>query len=71
MRKYYIEFVWHGSEDGVVLQSVWFDSEKQAMDWLESVDYCNEVIDTYLMSADWDIEEDTYGDIVIERKLDK
>ena len=71
MRKYYIEFVWHGSVDGVVLQSVWFDSEKQAMDWLDSVDYCNEVIDTYLMSADWDIEEDTYGDIVIERKMDK
>lgn len=71
MRKYYIEFVWHGSADGVVLQSVWFDSDKKAMDWLESIDYCNEVIDTYLMSADWDIEEDTYGDIIQERRLDK
>ena len=71
MKKYYIEFVWHGSCDGVVLQSVWFDSEKQAMDWLDSVDYCNEVIDTYLMSADWDIEEDTYGEIMQERRLDK
>ena len=71
MRRYYIEFVWHGSCDGIVLQSVWFNSEGEALNWLESVDYCNEVIDTYLMSADWDIEEGTYEDIFIERRLDK
>lgn len=69
MKRYYIEFVWHGSADVIVLQSIWFNSEGEALNWVESVDYCNEVIDTYLMSADWD--EDTYGDIIQERRLDK
>lgn len=32
MKKYYIEFAWHGSTEGYLVQSRWFDTEKEALD---------------------------------------
>ena len=69
MKKYYIEVVWHGSCDGYMLQSKWFDTEEQALEWAYNIDYVVEYIDVYLMSSVWDVEKDIYEDIVVERQV--
>lgn len=69
MRKYYIEVVWHNNKDNYILQSKWFDTEEQALEWAKGIDYVVEYIDVYLMSSEWNNETDTYIDIEQERKI--
>lgn len=69
MRKYYIEVVWHNNEENYLLQSRWFDTEEQAIEWAKDIDYVVEYIDVYLMSSEWNNETDTYIDIEQERKI--
>lgn len=69
MKKYYIEVVWHNNSENYMLQSKWFDTEEQALEWAYNIDYVVEYIDVYLMSSVWDIEKDIYEDIVVERQV--
>ena len=71
MKKYYIEMCWHPSnEENYVLQSKWFDTEEQAMQWATQIDWVSENFDVYLMSSEWNIDEDRYEDIIQEKLLD-
>jgi hypothetical protein len=69
MKKYYIEFLFYNQtkNDCYDLQSKWFDTEKEAIEWTKTFDYVSENIEMYLMSAIWENEE--YGDIEQERKV--
>ena len=69
MKKYYIEVVWHNNSENYILQSKWFDTEEQALEWAKGIDYVVEYIDVYLMSSEWDVEHNTYIDIEQERKV--
>ena len=69
MKKYYIEVVWHNNSENYMLQSKWFDTEEQALEWAYNIDYVVEYIDVYLMSSVWDVEKDIYEDIVTERQV--
>ena len=69
MKKYYIEFKHIRSEDELYdMQSVWFDTEKQALEWYFGFGYVSNTI-VSLMSSEWDEYEDTYTDIKFERSL--
>lgn len=67
MKKYYIELVWAYGEESYAMQSEWFDTKNEALDWARKINYVNENYDAYLMSAEW--KDDTYGDIVKEGRL--
>ena len=69
MKKYYIEVVWHNNNENYMLQSKWFNTEEEALEWANNIDYVVEYIDVYLMSSVWDVEKDYYEDIVVERKI--
>jgi hypothetical protein len=71
MKKYYIEFLFYNqTKNGCYdLQSKWFDTEKEAIEWTKTFDYVSENIEMYLMSAEWNEEEDFYEDIQQERKV--
>lgn len=69
MKKYYIEFSHKRSEnDNYDMQSKWFDTEKQALEWFKGFDYISDTY-VYLMSSEWDEEEDIYINIEQEREL--
>lgn len=70
MKRYYIEICWHPSDESYLMQSKWYDTEEGAMDWASQIHWSSENVDFYLMSAEWDTEADTYGDIIQERLLD-
>lgn len=71
MKKYYIEMYWHPSNgEDYVMQSKWFDTEEQAIQWATQIVWVSENFDVCLMSAEWDTDNDTYGDIVQERVLE-
>lgn len=69
MKKYYIEFLFYGQTENNCydLQSKWFDTEKEAIEWTKTFDYVSDNVEMYLMSAVWENEE--YGDIEQERKV--
>lgn len=69
MKKYYIEFVFekNGALNHYDLQSKWFDTEQEAIEWTETFDYVSENVVMYLMSDFWDEVEGFYGDIQQER----
>jgi hypothetical protein len=71
MKKYYIEFVFEGNDyiNHYDLQSKWFDTEEQAIEWTKTFDYVSENVVMYLMSALWDEVEGFYGDIKQERRV--
>ena len=71
MKKYYIEMCWHPSNDeNYVLQSQWFDTEEQAIEWASKINWVSENFDIYLMSSEWDTDNDNYIDIIQERLLE-
>ena len=69
MKKYFIEFVAKWSENPYSIQSKWFDTVKEAYDWLaSSFDHISrEDITVYLMSAWWNLENNSYEDIEQEK----
>lgn len=71
VKKYYIEMYWHPSNgEDYVLQSQWFDAEEEAIQWATQISWVSENFDVCLMSAEWDIDDGTYGDIIQERVLE-
>lgn len=69
MKKFYIEIVDLISDD-YVLQSKWHNTENQAIEWAKGIDYMDRMHTINLLSADWNEEEEIYGDIYLERCLD-
>lgn len=68
MKKYYVEFEVKDSGEIFSIQSRWFDTKKEALDWFEdSFDLIREEISVFLMSAEFG--EDEYGDIELEEVL--
>lgn len=69
--EYYVEFVVRKDDNNFALQSKWFKTSKQALNWLKkSFDYINiSKIDLYLMSASFDDLGDIMGDITQEYKI--
>ena len=70
MKKFYIEVVDLISDD-YILQSKWYDTENQAIEWAKGIDYMDRMHTINLLSANWDEENKTYGDICFERCLDR
>lgn len=69
MTKYYIEFKHIRSTDLLYdMQSKWFDTEEQAIEWFKGFSYVSNT-NVYLMSTEWDTEEDTFTDIKFEKEL--
>ena len=69
MKKYYIEFKHVNSNDAMYdMQSRWFDTKEQAIEWFKQFDYVSST-DVFLMSGDWNETEDFYIDINCERRL--
>lgn len=66
MKKYYIELATNSGD--VILQSKWYNTKEEAIDWAENIDYIGWASSILcLMSSEWDTEEDTYTDIIQEK----
>ena len=66
MKKYYIELA--AKSGDIILQSKWYDTEREAINWAENVDFIELTsVVLCLMSSEWDTEEDTYIDIIQEK----
>lgn len=69
-KKYYLEFVIHKTFNNYDMQSKWFDTEEEALKWLnDSFDYTSMQVEVWLMSAEWLGDLTTYGDIKQERRV--
>ena len=69
MTKYYFEFKHIRSTDLLYdMQSEWFDTEEQAIEWFKGFSYISNM-HVYLMSSEWDEEDDTFTDIKFEKEL--
>lgn len=69
-KKYYLEFVIHKTQNSYDMQSKWFDTEEEALKWLnDSFDYTSMQVEVWLMSAEWLSDLTTYGDIKQERRV--
>ena len=58
MKKYYIEIVNLGGVEPYEVQSRWFDTEEQALEWTKTIDYCG--LTMCLMSAVFTKDCDEY-----------
>lgn len=65
--KYYIEI---SNENGYIIQSNWFDTKEEAIEWFEKINYTENDLKISLMYSIWDKEEDTYTDIEFEELLE-
>lgn len=65
MKKYYIELA---SDYNIVLaQSKWYNTEEEALEFAQHIDFIHARSTLYLMSSVWDENEDKYTDIIQER----
>lgn len=69
MKKYYIEIVIDEEPSLFILQSKWFDTQEQALEWASQIEYLDRYNILYLMSSVWNEEDDTYTDIIQEKEL--
>lgn len=71
--KYYVEISIKDCECmedyNYILQSDWFDTEKEALAWAEKISHVDGAVEVSLMGADWDLEYDTYIDIDFVRNI--
>ena len=70
--KYYVEIGFKDCkhvEDQYIIQSVWFDTEKEALKWAKNIAYKVDELQVSLMRAPWDLESDTYFDIDFVRNI--
>lgn len=65
MKKYYIEIVDPTKQRPYEIQSRWFDTEEEALEWANTIDYCD--LTVCLMSAIFD-DSDEY-EVKFERYL--
>lgn len=66
MKKYYIEMVDMNGINPYEVQSRWFDTEEQALEWTKTIDYCG--LTMCLMSAVFDKDTGEY-EIELEKYL--
>lgn len=52
-----------------ILQSKWFDTEEQALEWTKGILFWDNRYTISLMRSEWDSENDTYKDIEFVRYL--
>lgn len=71
MEKYYIEISEYENSSEYILQSDWFDTEQEAMNWAKQLMFLSKDYEICLMSSEWDDESDTYTDIDCVRRIDK
>ena len=64
MAKYYVEFKHTVDEESYCLQSKWFDTKEEAINFAHNFDYAR-YLDIRLMSSEFD-ENGDYGDIQYE-----
>ena len=64
MKRYYVEIV--DIDGDYKVQSRWFDTEQEALEWTNTIDYCGLAI--CLMSAEFDNETEEY-EIKFEKYL--
>lgn len=67
--KYYIEVCDTENPCEYILQSEFFDTEGQALEWAKKITYLSTQHSISLMCAEWDSENDVYGDIEFVRYL--
>lgn len=68
MKRYYIELATNSGD--IILQSKWYETEQEALKWAEDIQYIGWASAVLcLMSSIWDIEEDTYTDIIQEEVI--
>ena len=76
MKKYYIEISGKTEYDlgdlhgeAYILQSEWFDTEKEALNWAENLMFIADGLSVDLMSAVFD-DDGVFSDIYFERELE-
>lgn len=69
MKKYYIEIWTDRNEIGYVMQSKWYDTKEEAIDFAHQIEYLVTGYCRDLMSAEFDGEEMT-SDIMLEMNID-
>lgn len=68
MKQYYIELATNSGD--IILQSKWYKTEQEALKWAEDIQYIGWTSAVLcLMSSVWDVEEDTYTDIIQEKVI--
>ena len=67
--KYYIEVNVKDDIGYGIIQSVWFHTEKDAIDWANKIFYLDRNYEVWLMCSEWNYEDDEYIDIKPVRKL--
>jgi hypothetical protein len=68
MKQYYIELATNSGD--IILQSKWYETEQEALKWAEDIQYIGWASAVLcLMSSVWDVEEDTYTDIIQEKVI--
>ena len=71
--KYYVEISIKDCECmedyNYILQSDWFDTEKEALAWAEKISHVDSVVEVSLMRANWDFEYDVIIDIEFVRNI--
>lgn len=67
--KYYIEIEDLEAPYECIMQSKFFDTEEQAVEWSEAITWLDEDLSISLMEADWDDKNEWYNDIGFVRYL--
>lgn len=70
-KKYYIEIGDMDNPCEYIMQSKWFNTEKQAIKFAKNIDFLNNQYSISLMWSYWDTATDTYVDIEFGRYLNK
>lgn len=69
MNKYYVEIWDNGELDRpYILQSKWYDTEEEAMEFIRSFQYLDNTLKVDIMTAEFG-EEEIYGDIRIHKQV--
>lgn len=68
MNKYYIE-ISNDCTSGYIIQSRWFDTEAEAIEWAKSLSFVEIGYSVWLMSSEWNVECDIPTNIIADKKL--
>ena len=64
-KKYYVEICHKDYLSEYIMQSDWFDTKEQALDYANKITYLEDIYLLRIMCAEWN-DADTYEDIYIE-----
>ena len=68
MKKYYIEIAYEHGGDNYAMQSDWFDTKEEAVEWAKKIVWVGDMWDLWLMSAIFD-EKGIVDDYIKEERL--